>query len=358
MEERARINLDDSGVYSRLDPEGMLNHIHNFPGLCRQAWEMGAGFRLPADYARVKKVIILGMGGSAIGGDLAGSLAMADSPAPVLVCREYNLPQYADDQTLVIASSYSGMTEETLSAFEQAFDTPAKKLAITTGGKLKSLAETMNVPVFSFDYQSPPRAAFPFSFFIILGILQKLDLLPERPQEVSEALTNLDTLGQELNEAVPAEQNPAKSLALKMLGRLPIIYGAGITAEIARRWKGQINENSKTMAFFETFSELNHNSVCGYNLPEELVRQSIIIMLDSDLLHERIHLRYEITQKLLEQAGIYYRVVRGKGDSAISQMLTLVLYGDYVSYYLGILNGANPTSIQAIDFLKSRLAEG
>ena len=356
MDEIARIDLDDPTIYDRLDPEGMLNHLHNFPSLCRQAWEISSEFQLPPDYARINKIVVLGMGGSAIGGDLVSSLVADEAPAPILVCRNYNLPRYVDAETLVIASSYSGMTEETLSAFEQAFDTPAKKLAITTGGKLKALAETMGMPVFTFDYKSPPRAALPFSFFIILGILQKLRILPDKTKDVSEALTSLETLAAQINEGVPMEQNPAKLLARKMLGRLPIIYGAEITAEAAHRWKTQINENSKTMAFFETFSELNHNSVCGYSFPEELVRQSIVVMLDSDLLHERIHLRYEITQKLLEQAGIYYRVIRGEGESAISQVLTLVLYGDYVSYYLAMQNGADPTEIQAINFLKDRLA--
>ena len=135
-----------------------------------------------------------------------------------------------------------------------------------------------------------------------------------------------------------------------------MIYGAGITGEVAHRWKTQLNENSKTTAFYEVFSELNHNSIVGYSFPEELIRQAMVVMLDSDLLHERIRLRYGITQQLLEQAGIYYQVVKGEGQSPLSQMMTLVLLGDYVSYYLAILNQVNPTSIQAIDFLKNSLA--
>jgi glucose/mannose-6-phosphate isomerase len=137
---------------------------------------------------------------------------------------------------------------------------------------------------------------------------------------------------------------------------LPVIYGAGITAEVAHRWKTQINENSKTTAFHEVFSELNHNAVVGYPLPEELVHQMLVIMLNSSLLHERIQLRYSVTQTLLDQAGIYYQVVNPEGESSLSQMMELALMGDYVSYYLAMLNQVDPTPVKAIDYLKNELA--
>ena len=172
-----------------------------------------------------------------------------------------------------------------------------------------------------------PRAALPFSFFILLGILQSLKVLEDRPEEISETFTALKSLAPKINETVPLEVNPAKSLALKIQGRLPVIYGAGITAEVAHRWKTQINENTKTTAFYEVFSELNHNSIMGYSFPEELVHQTMVVMLDSDLLHERIRLRYGITQQVLDQAGIYYQVLKGEGSRALSQMMTLVLFG-------------------------------
>jgi len=356
MVRKQDIDLDNAFLYRKFDPEGMLTHIHNFPVLCRQAWRMAMDFHLPPDYAQIKKVVILGMGGSAIGGDLAGSLAANESAVPVLISRDYLLPRYVDEDTLVIASSYSGTTEETLSAFEQAFDTPAKKLAITTGGKLQSLCGSMHVPFFKFDYKCQPRAALPFSFFALLGIFQNLGILMVKQSDLSEAFTNLDNLTASINETVPLDQNPAKDLAQKLADRLVVLYGAGITSEVARRWKGQINENSKSMAYYEVFSELNHNSIVGYANPEEAIRQTIVVMLDSDLLHERIHLRYSITQQLLDQAGIYYQVVNGKGNTALSQMITLVLFGDYVSYYLAMLNEVDPTPVKPINFLKESLA--
>jgi glucose/mannose-6-phosphate isomerase len=355
MIEKEFINLDNPQVYPKIDPDGMLDHIHNIPQMCQQAWQMAMEFKLPRDFANINKIIVLGMGGSAIGGDLVSSLAVSESRAPVMVGREYNLPAHIDDKTLVIASSYSGNTEETLSAFEQSLDTPAKKLAITTGGKLKELCEGEEIPVFSFSYKCQPRAALPFSVFGLLGILQRLDFFKDKYPEVSEAIYKLQDLTLKITETAPTSQNPAKSLAQKMYGRLPVIYGAGITAEVAHRWKTQINENSKTTAFYEVFSELNHNSVVGYSLPEEVTHQLIVVMLNSSHLHERIHLRYDITQTLLDQAGIYYQVLNAEGQSPLSQMMELILMGDYVSYYLAVLNQVDPTPVKEIDYLKNEL---
>jgi glucose/mannose-6-phosphate isomerase len=352
----AQNNLDNPELYPQIDAGGMLEHLHNFPRLCEQAWRMAMDFSLPANYQRAKKIVILGMGGSAIGGDLVSSLCSSESKVPILVCREYDLPKYVDAETLVIASSYSGMTEETMSAFTQAVERGAKKLAITTGGKLKSFCEKEKIPYIIFDYSSQPRAALPFSFFISLGILQRLDFVSDKSMDVSEAVFKLQNLTSEINEKVATAQNPAKALAEKLYGRLPIVYGAGITSEVAHRWKGQLNENSKTMAFYELFSELNHNAIVGYSFPEEVTHQSMVVILDSSLVHDRNRLRIEVTRNLLEQAGIYCHVLRGEGESALSQMATLILLGDYVSYYLALLNQVDPTPVKPIEFLKNQLA--
>ncbi len=356
MEKKVQFDLDVPETYKLYDPDDMLVHIRNFPQLCEQAWNQAQGFHLPKDYQTIKKIIILGMGGSAIGGDLISGLVINESAATIAVCREYILPHYVDEDTLVIANSYSGMTEETLSAFEQACRTPAKKLAITTGGRLKSLCTNLDIPVFNIDYQSSPRAALPFGFFFLLGLLQNIKVIKDRSSEVTEAINDLHAQASRINEKVPFKSNAAKGLARQLNGRLPIIYGAGITGAVAQRWKTQINENSKTMAFYEIFSELNHNSIMGYQLPE-WIKLCTVVMLDSDLLHQRIRLRYEITQTLLKQAGIPFQVIKAEGTSQLSHILNLVFLGDYVSYYLAMLNGIDPTHIKSINFLKNTLAE-
>ncbi len=319
---------------------------------------MAMGFTLPADYAKVNKAVILGMGGSAIGGDLISSLAVSEAKLPILVYRDYNLPSFVDNQTLVIASSYSGNTEETLYSFEQAMRTKAKKLVITTGGKLKTMAEIAGIPIFSLNYKAPPRAALGFSLLAILCFLQKLGFLSDKSTDVSETRQVLQETVQEINEQVQTTDNPAKQLAQHLYGHLPVVYGAGFIAEVAHRWKTQFNENSKAWAFHEVFPELNHNAIVGYQFPKELADIMRVIILRSPLLGQRILLRQRITHELLEGVGVSCQYVDGKGNCPLSQMMSLVLFGDYVSYYLAILYRVAPSPVKVIDYLKEQLARG
>ena len=353
-----KINLDDVKVYQQNDPEGMLARIKELPMQCQQAWQAAMSFKLPADYADVDRVVVLGMGGSAIGGDLVRSLVQSESRIPVIVHREYGLPAFVDEKTLVIASSYSGNTEETLSGFESALKTKAKKLAMTTGGKLQELAEANNIPVFKIEYKAQPRAALGFSFLPTLGVLQKLGFLKDKSADVAETVRVLEKLSARLGENSPLTGNPAKQLAQRLYGCLPVIYGAGIAAEAAHRWKTQINENGKAWAFFEVFPELNHNATVGYPFPPEIAQKIRVILLRSPLFNERVKLRYEVTCELLKRAGVAYEFVDGEGKSALSQMMSLVMVGDFTSYYLAILYGVDPSPVDVISYLKDRLAKG
>jgi glucose/mannose-6-phosphate isomerase len=333
----------------------MLDRIHEVPRTCQQAWQMAMAFDLPGDYSQIDKVVVLGMGGSAIGGDLTASLLALESNQPIIVQRQYDLPAFVDDRTLVIASSYSGNTEETLSAFGQALKTGCKKLVITTGGKLKEIARENNLPIFSFQYRAQPRAALAFSFLPILAFMQKLGIIRDKADDVAEMVEALEKLAQEINETAPTAENRAKQLAGELSGHLPVIYGGGITAEVAHRWKTQLNENSKVWAFYEAFSELNHNAVVGYQFPIEVAHSMAVVMLRSSYLSEQLFRRYQITARLLEQARVRHHSVDGIGKSALAQMMSLVLIGDYVSYYLAILNQTDPSPVKTIDFLKAEL---
>ena len=350
-------NLDDHKVYNRLDPANMREHLHGLPGQCRTAWYKARGFDLPQDYAEIDKVVVLGMGGSAIGGDLARSLLLSKGKPILFVNREYDLPGFVDEKTLVIASSYSGNTEETLSAFSQAVKGTCKKLAMTTGGELKTLAENAGVPVFHIDIVSQPRAALGYSFIPLLAFMQRLGFVEDKSGEVETMTKDLEKLQGELKETVSTGSNWAKELASKMHNRIAVIYGAGILSEVARRWKTQINENSKSWAFYEIFSELNHNAVVGYQFPQELYSKIFVVLLRCPSLHPRILVRYQVTNDLLEQNAISHQFVDSQGDSQLSQMMRLIYLGDWVSYYLAILNDTDPTPVKAIDYLKKRLSE-
>jgi len=349
-------HLDDPPLWAKIDPQGMLTCLHQLPQRCQQAWQMVMAFDLPTDYSAVDNIVILGMGGSAIGGDLIHNLVRGEVKVPFLTCRDYDLPAFVAERTLVIASSHSGNTEETLSAFGQALDTRAKKLVITTGGKLKDIAVPNGMPVFHFDYPVSPRAAVPFSLLPILGLLQRLGLIADKSADVAEMVGVLKDIATRINETVPAADNPAKQLAQCLHGNLPVIYGAGILAEVAHRWKTQLNENSKAWAFYEVFPELNHNAIVGYQFPTALTSSIMVVMLQSASFPRRLQQRYRATCQLLKQAKVCYQLVEATGTSQLSQMMGLVMFGDYVSYYLALLHRIDPTPVAAIDYLKAQLA--
>lgn len=349
-------HLDDLDLYRRLDPSGMRERIDGLPQQCRDAWQAASDLPLPEDYHGVDQVIVLGMGGSAIGGDLARALAMEEERS-VQVHRDYGLPYPTSASTLIIASSYSGNTEETISAFSQALDTPARKLAITTGGTLGRLAHESGIPCLRFHYPSEPRAALGYSLFSLLAILARVGCLSLGPGDIEETAALLERQASHLTVSCPAHQNQAKQLAARLNGHLVVIYGAGFLSSVARRWKTQLNENSKAWAFDESLPELNHNAVVGYQAPPWMAEKAFVVMLKAPSLHGRLLARYQVTSELLTSGGIAHEVIDASGASLLGQMMSTIMLGDYVSYYLAVLGGIDPSPVEAIDYLKSRLGK-
>jgi len=249
------------------------------------------------------------------------------------------------------------MTEETLSGFAQALEIPAKKLVITTGGKLKEIAELNKIPVLTIDYKAPPRAALAHSFLPLLGICQNLGVVSDKSKDVAEMAQVLQDLQTTIDENRPLKSNPAKQLATKLHQHLAIIYGAGFLSPVALRWKTQINENSKAWAYHEILPELNHNAVVGYKFPAEQAQTLFVVFLRSPDLHPRTLLRYKFTGEMLNQAKVSHETIDARGKSALSHMMSLVFFGDWVSYYLALFNETDPSPVKIIDFLKKRLAE-
>ncbi|MFC1998118.1 bifunctional phosphoglucose/phosphomannose isomerase [Chloroflexota bacterium] len=350
-------NLDDLRIYTKLDPDGMMQAIRDLPQQLKSAITLGTQFNLPQRHKQINKVVVLGMGGSAIGGDLIGGLLSGEAPAPVIVSRNYDLPKYVDGQTLVIASSYSGNTEETITAFEQALKTNAKKLVITTGGKLKTLAERNRVPMCVFNYKAQPRAVLGYSLGLMIGILHNLGVINSKSDEVAEAIKTLDELSAKIDAAMPQANNPAKQLAQKLVDKIVVVYGGGIFAEVAHRWKTQVNENSKAWAFYEAFSELNHNAVVGYEYPKELADKVFVVMLRAPSIHPRNLKRYELTAQILDSSGVAYEILDAAAEGLLSQVISHILFGDWVTYYLAILYGADPSPVRVISGLKNKLAQ-
>ncbi len=348
-------DLDLEAIYKQLDPSGLGRRIADFPHHCREAWEDALALSLPPQYATVERVVVMGMGGSAIGGDLLSDLASLEDAPQVTVVRDYTLPQWVDEKTLALACSYSGNTEETLSAFHQALERGAKCVAVTSGGTLAKEAREARLPVYAIDFSGEPRSALAYLFLAPVAILQKLGLIVDKSAALQEALEELDGLQHEIRPSTPSASNKAKQIALALNGRAVVVYGAGYFSAVARRWKTQLNENSKAWAFWETLPELNHNAVVGYPFPKDMQSKGYVVMLAPRGLHPQVVKRYMITDTLLEQAKVPHRMEAGRGESPLSEMLTCIHLGDHVSYYLAALYGVDPAPVKTIDYVKGNL---
>jgi glucose/mannose-6-phosphate isomerase len=347
-----RINLDDPAAIRSADVQQMLVHVAALPEQCRGAWAVTQDLDLPAAYKSVDKVLVAGMGGSAIGADLAAAVVADHGAIPVLVYRDYDLPAWADRRTLVIASSYSGNTEETLSVFRAAHDRGCPLVALTTGGELADLADRYGAPHVSFDYPSMPRAALGYLFVSLLGILRALGAAQDIEVDLREALAVLAAQEPLLAPEAPRAQNRAKQLAEALLGRVPVVVAAEALAPVARRWKSQFNENSKGWAYFEILPEMNHNALSGIHYPATAVDHLSVLFLCQASLHPRNRLRLEATRKVFESRGAACHEVTISGQSKLAQILSAVHLGDYISCYLALLYGTDPTAIKDIHGLK------
>jgi len=338
------------------DPGDMLGRIKELPDQIRDAWAIAGRASLPSGYAGVRNITVAGMGGSAIGGDLAAALLADELKVPMSVHRDYGLPAFVGPESLVIASSYSGNTEETLSAFEAARARGARVLALTTGGRLAELARAASLPVVSFSYKARPRATLGYSLGLVLGALAKVGLVRDLSGDIDLALADLGKLGERVDER--ARTNDAKKLARELYGRVVVAYGAGVMGVLARRVKGQWNENAKNWSAYDVMSELNHNAVVGFPNPPIAKEALTVLLLRSDRDNPRHKIRFDVTRELLDRAQIPHRTLQFAGRNMLSEALQTVLFTDYVSFYVALLNGADPSPNDAIDYLKDRLAKG
>lgn len=350
-------NLDDLTAQHTLDKDGMRHHIAGFADQARRGWDAAGRFTVPDDYRSVDKVLFAGMGGSAIAGDILADLAGLERGPLVHVHRGYGLPEWADDRTLVVVSSYSGNTEETLSSYDHATERGLKVLALTSGGTLGEKAAVNGHPVYHIDMHSQPRATLGFTLPSLVRIFANLGFISDKATAFEETQRALQQMGTDMGETQPADANPAKQLAQRLHGRIPVIYGAGHLTNIAFRWKTQINENPSAWAFAETLPEVDHNSVVAYEAPPDIRERITIVFLRSSLLHPRVLARYEVTAGLLDEFDIPHVTIDAEGDSPLAQILSTVLHGDWASYYLAVLYGVDPTPVRPIDLLKRRLSE-
>jgi glucose/mannose-6-phosphate isomerase len=355
------MNLDDYSLFNKLDSKNMLGEIENLPHQLQSAWVLGQ--QQPLDsletFAGITRVLISGMGGSAIGADLLSAYISPRCKIPVIVQRDYNLPGWArGPETLVIASSHSGNTEETLEAFEAAKQAYCRILAVCTGGELEKRALASKIPVWKFDHKGQPRAAVGFSFGLLLAAFARIGLLDEAdrlPSEISSTVSAMEKQQKLISVDIPVAKNPSKELASQLVGQWVNVYGSGVLAPVARRWKGQVNEIAKAGAGFEFLPEADHNALAGLNNPAEILSRTITIFLRSPSDHPRNRKRSDLTQVGFKQEGLKTAVHEAQGVSPLSNIWTTLHFGDYTAYYLAMIYETDPTLVNMLENFKAAM---
>ena len=349
--------LDNHQDFKKLDPQNMLAEIEGLPDQLVAAWDLGQKQDLP-NLSKIRQIVIAGMGGSAIGADLLASYATATCSVPISVHRDYDLPAFAHGaETLFIASSHSGNTEETLTAFDAAQKASCTIIVVTTGGKLAQKAAEANIPVWKFAHAGQPRAAVGFSFGLLLTLLVRAGFLPADQVNVAETVADMKSQQETLRADIVAEQNPAKRAAGQAVGRWVTVFGSNYLSVVARRWKGQINEIAKAGANFEFLPEADHNTLAGTQNPHEILLKTHSIFLRAPSDHPRNRLRSDATRKIFMLEALSTDTCDAHGKSPLSHTWTTLLFGDYMSYYLAMIYGVDPTPVDALVGLKEKLAQ-
>ena len=315
----------------------------------------GAGGAAPALPARPTGVAALGMGGSAIGADLVVA-ASAHLSVPSVVVRGYDLPAWVGPDWLVVAVSYSGETEETLAATSAALGRGCAPLCVASGGRLAALAAERRLPTIAVPPGLQPRAALGRLAMPLLAALERTGLVSGCEEDVAEVSGVLDEAAAGYAADVTDELNPAKAVARRLQGRVALVYGAGPTAPVARRWKTQINENAKAPAFFAELPELDHNEVESWGAGGRLSQSSHVVLLEDVQASERIRRRFAVTADEIAGRGLSVERLETRGVSPLARVFSLVALGDHASLYLAVLEGIDPTPVDAIQRLKRRLA--
>jgi glucose/mannose-6-phosphate isomerase len=348
-------SLDNPSFVSRRDAKGMYALAVGFPEQCRAALRIAEN--TPVLMAPgIGQVVLTGLGGSAAGGDFARALFEAQGSVPFGVNRDYTLPGYVGPDTLVFATSSSGNTEETLSAYADARRRGARIIVVTSGGELARRAAADGVPVITIPGGQPPRTAMGFMLVPVLVAASKLGLLPA--QDIAGAADEAETAAANWATAVPTRANEAKRLALALHDGVAVLYGlGGWQAVVAGRWKGQINENAKQHVFSHALPEMNHNEILGWEGAAKIgVRRWVALLLEDGTESDRMKLRAKVTLDLVSRVGEVYRV-KAEGTTLLARMLTLALLGDFVSLYLAALNDEDPYTIASIDKIKGALSK-
>ncbi len=350
--------LDDLKTIAEIDKSGMLNDIASFPEQIKEAEKLVENSNVASIY-KIDNIIISGMGASAISGDIIQSLLRDRIDIPIFVTRQYDLPKWANKNTLVFSQSYSGNTEETLSTFKHAFQKHCKIIAIASGGKLQEYCEKRKVPFIKIPSGVQPRAATGYILFSSLYAFKKIGLLQQDiNNEIQESIQIVEEFRNNNKKEVPEEKNLSKQISRKIFNKIPQVYAWDFYTPIAKRWCTQFNENSKLICRYDEVPECNHNDIVGWSMNPEVSKQFVCILFrDNENESTYMAKRLNFMKKLFEDVAGNTIEIPTYAKKRLAKMMYAMYLGDYVSCYLAILKKVDPTPIEAIRQIKEELAK-
>lgn len=349
VDSKGEIMLDESNFIAQKDPENLLGMVLDSPAQLQHQFTM-AGGELPQKET-IDAIVIAGMGGSALAAEYLK--VWPGLNVPLIICRNYSLPLFVNEHTLVIASSYSGNTEETLSALEEARQKKAHIVVTAHGGKLKEIAANDNHPFLEIPECVQPRVAAFYGLKALAVVLEKIGFCPGAVAELEATGQKIADVGARWKPDVPTAQNPAKQLAEEIVGKTPIIY-AGVLFGAAYKWKISFNENAKNTAWCNQLPEFNHNEFIGWS-SHPIDKPFVVINLLSTFDHPRVQKRFTISDKLLSGMRPESINIQVEGDTLLEQLLWADIFGSLISAYAGILNGVNPAPVELVEKFKKEM---
>lgn len=349
-------SIDYAHRISLHDSHDMYSVLCDMPGQARTGMDVGNSVNLRGlDAATLSQVLVCGMGGSAIGGDVLRVYAESRGRLPIAVHRGYALPAYVGPRTLVLVVSYSGNTEESLASYDEARRCGARIVVITSGGRLLERAEADGIPVAIVPGGLAPRCAFGYLFFPLLMIAARLDVLDVQQSELQATIAVLEQQTRDL-AAHDDAANVAIAIAERLRDRLPVLYGAQAGLEaVLLRWRCQIEENAKMLAYSNVLPEMNHNEIVGWEQQPELLRRIAVVVLHDRAELPQIRRRIAVTLDLIRPLAGDILEITAEETQPLAHMLGLICLGDWVSYYLAVGSGVDPFPIVKIDRLKAAL---
>lgn len=336
----------------------MLDLLLDFPEQLKEAAWIGRDAKVAKAISPVSNVVFSGVGGSAIAGDVIKCILLDEIKIPFVVNRDYFVPGFVNSKTLFFASSYSGNTEETLAAYKDAKKKKAKIIVIASGGELEKLAKKDGYPAIEIPTGMPPRCALGYLFVPALFVLSKSGLIKDKGKDIDEAISTVINLRKNLaGPRVSSNKNIAKKIASLLAARFCAIYGWSKHLDcVITRWRNQLNENSKAIATTHFLPEMNHNEIMGFSHPKKLLKDIVVIFLRDKDDYVRIKKRIGITSSIIKKKVHKIIEVNSQGKSVLSRICSLIYIGDFVSFYLAILNNEDPTPVDEISYLKKELA--